>query len=80
MTEITAATAKAQLDKWVVADAELAEYQSYTIVSRTMTMADADMVTRKIKYWQNVLSAARRQEDGGEGVSIRSARFNHGNR
>jgi hypothetical protein len=56
MTGITLATAQAQLDLWVEADARVSKNQSYSIAGRSLTRADAGTITEKIDYWQRQVS------------------------
>lgn len=57
MAGITLAQAQAQLDKWLEADAAVAQSQSYSIAGRSYTRADAAVITAKIEYWSDKVAA-----------------------
>lgn len=60
MAGLTLAQAETQLAAWIEADAAVANNQSYSIGSRSLTRADAGEITDKIRFWQsqvNKLSA-----------------------
>jgi hypothetical protein len=64
MPGITLATAQAQLDLWLAADAAVAAGQSYSIKDRSLTRADAGEITRKIEYWNNWVQKLARAASG----------------
>lgn len=69
MAGITLAQAETQLAAWLDADAKVAQGQSYSIGGRSLTRADARVITEKIDYWQRqveVLSAG-----GTRGIRVR---------
>ncbi len=51
MAGITLEQAQTQLDIWLAADAAVAESQSYTINGKTLTRADAAVISEKIDRW-----------------------------
>lgn len=64
MPGITLATAQAQLDLWLAADAAVAAGQSYSIKDRSLSRADAGEITRKIEYWNNWVQKLSRAASG----------------
>lgn len=52
MAGITLETAKRHLDTWLEAEMAVANAQSYTIGSRTMTKANLAEIRKAIEYWQ----------------------------
>ncbi|MTI49694.1 MAG: hypothetical protein FH761_17830 [Firmicutes bacterium] len=56
MSYISEEVAKRHLEAWLEADLAVSTGQSYKIGSRNLTRADASEISRKIKYWQSVLS------------------------
>jgi hypothetical protein len=56
MSGITLTQAQQQLSLWLEADAKTARGQSYTIDGRSMTRADANAITAKINYWQDMVN------------------------
>lgn len=64
MAGITLATAQAQLDLWLAADAAVASGQSYSIKDRSLTRADAGEITQKIEYWNGWVQKLQRAARG----------------
>lgn len=64
MAGITLASAQAQLDLWLAADAAVAAGQSYSIKDRSLTRADAGEITQKIEYWNNWVQKLSRAARG----------------
>ncbi len=52
MAGITLAQAEAQLALWLEADTQVALNQSYSLAGRTLTRANAQEITDKIKFWE----------------------------
>ena len=62
MAGITLAQAQAKLDAWMAANEAVANNQSYSIGSRSLTRADADDILKQIEFWDakvQYLSAPR---------------------
>lgn len=57
MAGITLKTAKEHLDVWLEAEAAVANAQSYTIGSRSMTKANLGEIRKQIEYWQGKVTA-----------------------
>lgn len=53
MSGITLETAKKHLDMWLEAEAAVANGQSYSIGSRTLTRANLSEIRSTIDYWNN---------------------------
>lgn len=64
MTAISAATAQAQLDRWVAASTKVAKGKSYQIGDRALTRADADEIREMIEYWEGKLAEANSSRRG----------------
>lgn len=64
MPGITLATAQAQLDLWLAADAAVSTGQSYSIKDRSLSRADAGEITSKIEYWNNWVQKLSRAASG----------------
>lgn len=64
MAGITLATAEAQLQIWIDADAAVAKNQSYSIAGRSLTRTDAGEITEKINYWQAQVSRLSARASG----------------
>lgn len=72
MAGITEAQAQAHLDAWMAADLAVAQGQSYSIGSRTLTRADAAKIQEKIAYWNGIVQRFARRKSG---PLIRMSRF-----
>ena len=72
---LTLSDAQTQLTAWLAADAAVATGQSYTINGRSLTRADAAMITDKIQYWSSVEAKLQRIANGQSGVGVSHARF-----
>jgi len=55
-----ATTAETQLALWIIADTKVANSQKYEIAGRSLTRADADVITKKIIYWKGIVDAEAR--------------------
>ena len=64
MSWITIDEAKENLRMWLDAEKAVATGQSYKIGSRSLTRANLDDITGRIKYWLNVIDSL---ESGGNG-------------
>lgn len=64
MAGITLATAEAQLQVWLEADAAVAKGQSYSIAGRSLARTDATAITEKIDYWQSQVSRLSARASG----------------
>jgi len=61
MAGITLEQAQAKLDLWMAADDAVATGQEYSMGSRRLTRADADVIDKKIDKWERkVLSLTTR--------------------
>lgn len=70
MAGITLAQAQAHLDAWMAADLAVAQGQSYTIGSRTLTRAQAKEISENIMRWQRWVQLLSR---GLGGIRVRYA-------
>lgn len=64
MAGITQEIAQAHLDAWIAADLAVAQGQSYTIGTRTMTRVDSAKIQENISYWNSVVLAFSRRKAG----------------
>ena len=60
MAGITSSQAQIQLDLWIAADTTVANGQSYSIGNRSLTRADAEEITSKIKFWSGLVTKLSR--------------------
>lgn len=67
MPAISLATAQAQLQAWLDADAAVATGQSYIMHGRSLTRANASEITQKIQYWEQRVNQLSR----GGGIRVR---------
>lgn len=67
MAGITLAQAEAQLATWLAASTAVAAKQSYTIGSRTLTLANSREIREQIEYWDRKV----KQLDRGSTVKAR---------
>jgi len=68
MAGITLTQAQTQLDAWIAASLKVAQGQSYTIGSRSLTRADAEDIQAMITYWNGKVNELT---NGGAGVRVR---------
>lgn len=66
MAGITLAQAEAQLAVWLAANTAVAAKQSYTIEGRTLSYADAAMISAEVTKWDKL---AKRLKRGGARVT-----------
>lgn len=64
MTGITLAQAEAQLALWLRADAAVAAGQAFTADGKSVTKADANAITAKIRFWENKIATLSRAASG----------------
>lgn len=62
---ITLETAKKHLDEWLEAELEVTTHQSYKLGSKTLTLADLDMIGRRIEYWEDKVQQLEAQAASG---------------
>lgn len=69
---ITLAQAQKHLDAWIAADEAVSSGQEYSISTgtgnRSLTRVDADMITKKITYWERKVSQLSRKRKGASGM------------
>lgn len=70
MSWITIEEARSNLQMWLDAEKALATAQSYKIGTRSLTRVDLDDITKRIKYWRNVIA----ELENGTGPGIRVMR------
>lgn len=68
-TGMTLAVAQEMLDLWIGADRAVASGQSYTIGGRSLTRANAQEITEKIKFYSSLVGSLSR---GNGGARIRA--------
>ncbi len=72
MAAVTKEIAKKHLETWLEAEMAVANAQSYTIGSRTMTKANLSEIRKSIEYWENKLAQLENMEKhGGRNVAKR---------
>lgn len=64
MAGITLAQAEAQLALWLEADASVASGQAFSIEGRSVTKADANAITSKIRFWETKVAQLSRAASG----------------
>jgi len=69
------ATAQAKLAAWQSADDAIQKGQSYAIDGMQLSRVDADMVSKKIDYWQRVVNE-HIDIDSGREPGYKVARWN----
>ena len=69
MAGITLEVAQEMLDLLDEAELKLSTGQSYTIAGRSLTRADAEKITDKIKYWDQQVN--RLSSGSGGGMNVR---------
>lgn len=62
---ITLDIAQRHLDEWLEAELNVTTHQSYTLGSRTLTLADLDMIREEIEYWDDKVEALKAEEKNG---------------
>lgn len=62
---ITLEIARRHLEEWLEAELEITTHQSYRLGNQTLTMADLDMVGRRIEYWRQMAEKLERMERSG---------------
>ncbi len=67
MAGLTLAQAEAGLARWLTADEKVANGQAYSIGGKSLTRADADMISRNIDTWNRRVESL--SPDGG--ISVR---------
>lgn len=55
-------TAKKHYQNWLIAELEVTTHQSYTIGTRTLTMASLAEIRRQIEYWENKIELLKNKE------------------
>ena len=68
MAGYSLAQAQAHLDAWLAADLAVAQGQSYTIGTRTLTRANVVEVRNNVMHWQRQVQILSR---GGGGMRVR---------
>ena len=64
MSGITVEQAQGLLDLWITADQSVARGQSYSIGGRSLTRADANTITEKIKFYSSLVAELGRGASG----------------
>lgn len=59
---ITLEIARKHLEEWLEAELEITTHQSYRLGNESLTMADLDMVGRRIEYWRQMAAKLERME------------------
>lgn len=62
---ITLETAQKHLDEWLEAELNVTTHQSYTMGSKTLTLADLGTIGRQIKYWNDMVMRLQAQSSSG---------------
>lgn len=62
---ITLEIAQKHLDEWLEAELEITTHQSYTLGSKSLTMADLSQVRLAIQYWSGKVEELQRQQETG---------------
>lgn len=65
MAGITLADAEAQLALWLAASTAVASKQSYSIGTRSLTLADAGEIREQIAFWNAQICKLDRSTTGG---------------
>ena len=61
-TGITLEIARKHLEDWLEAELEITTHQSYRLGNESLTMADLDMVGRRIEYWRQMVARLEKME------------------
>ena len=72
MAGIDLATAQAQLDRWITAQANVTPERSITVDGDTVTYHDLDRIERMINFWDRKVRMLSR----GSGVSLQQVIVN----
>lgn len=59
---ITLEIARKHLEEWMEAELEITTHQSYRLGNESLTMADLDMVGRRIEYWRKMVARLEKME------------------
>lgn len=59
---ITLEIARKHLEEWMEAELEITTHQSYRLGNESLTMADLDMVGRRIEYWRQMVARLEKME------------------
>ena len=59
---ITLEIARKHLEDWLEAELEITTHQSYRLGNESLTMADLDMVGRRIEYWRKMVAKLEKME------------------
>lgn len=62
---ITLDVAQRHLDEWLEAELEVTTHQSYQLGSKSLTLADLDMIGNRIKYWQEQVAELQVEAECG---------------
>lgn len=69
---ITLDIAQHHLEEWLEAELEITTHQSYTLGSKTLTMADLSQVRNMIRYWSDKVEELKvAAESGGRNRAYR---------
>lgn len=60
--EMPLEAAKKHYQAWLVADLEVTTHQSYTIGTRTLTMANLAEIRKQIEFWENKVEQLKNKE------------------
>jgi hypothetical protein len=64
MAGLTLADAEARLADWLLADAAVADNQTYSIAGRSLSRADAKEIRENIQYWNDWCKELAESESG----------------
>lgn len=59
---VTLEIARKHLEEWLEAELEITTHQSYRLGNESKTMADLDMVGRRIEYWRQMVAKLEKME------------------
>ena len=59
---VTLEIARKHLEEWLEAELEITTHQSYRLGNESKTMADQDMVGRRIEYWRQMVAKLEKME------------------
>ena len=62
---ITLDVAQKHLEEWLEAELEITTHQSYTLRSKSLTMADLSSVRKQIEYWSGMVEKLKVTESTG---------------
>lgn len=63
-------TCQKHLDAWLEADLAVAQGQSYTIGTRTLTRAHSGEIRRNIQLWSDRLAQIKRKSSGPRTIQV----------